>query len=132
MTAVVAQTTAASALPAILAGAGAWTVTMICAWWFPPPPDDWPAWPAYALFGALTVLAGVGLCAHSPAARWLVLAAAIAANGALWIARRPTDDDDDGGIDRTTPTPDDPGGDSVDWDAFDRARRDWARPRTLA
>jgi hypothetical protein len=48
---------------------------------------------------------------------------------------RPDDEDDEGGgggPGGPQPPPDAPGGPGLDWDAFDREREGWGRPRTPA
>jgi hypothetical protein len=54
------------------------------------------------------------------------MAGAVALCFAFWHARG----DDDGGGEGGDPGDDTPG--PIDWDQFDRARRDWERPRVEA
>lgn len=42
------------------------------------------------------------------------------------------DEDGGGGPRRPEPPPEEPGGPGLDWDAFDRERAGWSRPRTPA
>jgi hypothetical protein len=80
---------------------------------------------AVALLGGQAVLSGV-----------LAVVGVEAACLSAWLARATGDDDDDGG--GGGPGPDDDGdrpaphGPAVDWEAFDRARSAWERPRTPA
>jgi hypothetical protein len=68
-------------------------------------------------------------------AGWSVVAATLAALGveaacfALWLGLSDEPPDDDGGDgDDDAPPPEEPSPD-IDWDAFDRARGAWDRPR---
>lgn len=93
----------------------------------PPRRRDGRGWEVLFLLGAAgAAAAAVALhAAHHFLSLKLALAVGVECLCALtWLGRadRPDDDDDDGGGDGFgTPPP--------DWDGFDRARREWERPR---
>jgi asparagine N-glycosylation enzyme membrane subunit Stt3 len=93
-----------------------------------PPPDHrdmviakiWGATAAVLYFG------GIAAIAAGRSQAWLLLTAgAVALCLAFWHARG-----DDGGGGGGDPGDDTPG--PIDWDQFDRARREWDRPRVPA
>ena len=119
---------ASTALPlAIKAAVAAVLVVSVWRALYGPPPEQrdmtiarlWGATAALLYFGGFYALA------DERAGSWLLLmAGAVAMCKAFWHARG--DDGWDEG--------DDPGDDTgpIDWDRFDRARRDWERPRVPA
>ena len=116
-----------SAMP-IVAVAGTLTVIVGSIWraFFGPPPDHKDVatahiWGATALLLYLAAL--YSAWEQKPVAPLFLAAGVITLCLAFWNARG--DDDDGGGGD------DEPDG-PLDWDEFDRLRRDWDRPRTAA
>ena len=108
----------------IKAAMGAFLVASV--WWaaFGPPPDRRDVGSA-KLWGLTSVVFWTGAvyaeAVDRPIAVVLVIAGAITLCVAVWHARG---DDGGGGWDD-----DDDGGDGpLDWDEFDRARREWDRP----
>jgi uncharacterized membrane protein YfcA len=84
------------------------------------------------LIAALTlyVVGGVAVIDHHPTLAIVTFAAGVIASAfAAWLSRGPDQDDPPGGrepFDRTPP-PDPDGMPEVDWDRFERERREWAR-----
>ena len=120
-----------SGLPlAIKAGVTALLVVSIWRALYGPPPDRRNILVA-RLWGATAgtlYLAGIFALAEDQEGAWLLLIAGVVALCmAFWHAR---DDDDDGGGGGGDPGDDTPG--PIDWDQFDRARREWDRPRVPA
>lgn len=117
-----------SGLPlAIKAAAAAVLVVSIWRAVYGPPPRqrDIAVARLWGLTAAVLYSGGIFAIADERAGAWLLLIAGVVALCmAFWHARG--DDGDDPG--------DDPGDDTgpIDWDRFDRARRDWDRPRVPA
>lgn len=117
-----------SGLPlAIKAAAAALLVVSIWRALYGPPPEQRSVLFArvWALIAGTLYLAGVFALADGRRGAWLLLIAGVVALCmAFWHARG--DDGEDDGPD--------PGDDTgpIDWDQFDRARRDWDRPRVPA
>ena len=102
-------------------------VTLLVAtiWWafFGPPPDrrDMGTAKLWGLVAAVLYLAGIyALFAERQSAPFLVGLGVLALCVAFWYARG--DDGGGGGGDS------DDGDGPLDWDEFDKARRDWERP----
>lgn len=93
----------------------------------PGPPERDVVTAAMWLCAALLLLAAVLLASGPALPRELLTAGFVTAacEGGRWL-RGGRDDEDDGG------GPQPPGGPPIDWDDFDRLRRGWDRPRTLA
>ena len=93
-----------------------------------PPPDqrDMGTAKLWGATAAVLYFCGIVAIAAGRETAWvLLLAGAVALCAAFWHARG--DDDGGGGGD---PGDDAPG--PIDWDQFDRARRDWDRPHVPA
>ena len=114
-----------SALPLVLKAAmGLFLIGSV--WWafFGPPPDrrDLGTAKLWGATSGVLYLAGFyALFAAHSAAPILVGSGVIALCLAFWHARGEEDDGDDGWGRDDGPGP-------LDWDEFDRARRDWDRP----
>ena len=114
-----------AALP-LLAKAAMGAFLLASIWWafFGPPPDrrDMGSARLWGLTSGILYIAGVyALFDHRGIAPLLVGAGIVALCLAFWHARG--DDGGGGGWDD-----DDDGDGPIDWDRFDRARRDWDRP----
>jgi len=83
------------------------------------------------LVAALTLYAvgGVAILDARPTLAVAAFAAGVIASAfAGWLSRGSDQDDPPGGSDPFDPTPPDPDGvPEIDWDRFERERRDWAR-----
>jgi hypothetical protein len=114
-----------SGLPlAIKAAVAAVLVVSIWRALYGPPPDqrDMAVAKLWGITAAILYFGGIVAVADGRSGAWLLLmAGAVALCMAFWHARG--DDGGGGGGD--------PGDDTgpIDWDRFDRARRDWDRPR---
>ncbi|HEX8208185.1 MAG TPA: hypothetical protein VF587_19135 [Solirubrobacteraceae bacterium] len=119
-----------SGLPlAIKAAVAAVLIVSIWRSLYGPPPDhrDVGIAKLWGAAAALLYFAGLGTLSIGHDGAWLLLmAGAVALCFAFWHARG----DDDGGGEGGDPGDDTPG--PIDWDQFDRARRDWERPRVEA
>jgi len=120
-----------SGLPlAIKAAAAALLVVSIWRALYGPPPEQRSVVFArlWAVIAGTLYLAGVFALADGRNGAWLLLIAGVVALCmAFWHARG--DDEEDGGDGGHGPG-DDTG--PIDWDRFDRARREWDRPRVPA
>jgi len=92
-----------------------------------------------ALWGAVAAIAavasGMRLYHGEPDAAVFLAATVVALSLAVWHVRGEAEDEDGGLGVRNAQPPDDgprPPHPVVDWDAFDRARRGWDRPRANA
>jgi hypothetical protein len=120
-----------SGLPlAIKAAVAAVMVVSIWRALYGPPPEhrDMVVARLWAVTAGLLYFGGVVALAERWAHAWLLLIAGVVALCvSFWHARG---DDDDGGGGGGDPGDDTPG--PIDWDQFDRARREWERPRVPA
>jgi hypothetical protein len=118
-----------SGLPlAIKAAVAAVLVVSIWRALYGPPPEhrDLTVAKLWGLTAGILYLSGIFALADDRAGAWLLLIAGVVALCmAFWHARGNDDDGGGGG---------DPGDETgpIDWDQFDRARRDWDRPRIPA
>lgn len=114
-----------AALPLVVkAGMGAVLLASIWFAFFGPPPDrrDVGSAKLWALTSGVFWIAGIyALAEQRSSATLLVAAGVLTLCVAFWHARG---DDGGGGWDDD----DDDGDGPLDWDEFDRARRDWDRP----
>jgi hypothetical protein len=128
-----------SALPLELKAAlGVVTVAAIAWGFFGRPPEARDArnavmWALTAVL--LAVAASVRLVTGEPDGLAFLAGTVVALSLAVWHVRGPAEDEDGGlGVPAPSTPPDGPrpGTQLVDWDAFDRARRGWDRPRANA
>ena len=133
-----------SGLPLGVRAALVVVMVLAIAWgFFGRPPETRDGRAATAWGTAAVVLALVAaqrlLADHADGVAFLT-AAVVATSLSIWHVRGDTEDED-GGLGVRAGTPQDgprpgprptPPHDAVDWDAFDRARRGWERPRTNA
>ena len=112
------------------------------AWGFFGRPPEVKDGRAASLWGGvaflLAILATQRLLADEPDGVAFLAGTVVATSLSVWHVRGPTEDED-GGLGVRAGEPEDGPGprpgppyDSVDWDAFDRARRAWERPKTSA
>jgi hypothetical protein len=105
-------------------------VMMVSIWraLYGPPPDhrDIAVARIWGLTAAVLYVVGIFALAEQRPGAWLLLIAGVVALCmAFWHARG--DDGGGGGDDSGDDTPG-----PIDWDRFDRARREWDRPRISA